>query len=308
MYSSSSYYYYYFVISIILNIISFFYFLCIIQGKKKKIEAMDLDFAKVMMGSANKDVNHLHNYIKMIVEKNLPVSMCENEAFRNMTDGLPNLSYRKVRQIILRIKLILKLKLAKRLRAAERGGIMFDSWTRYNVHYCGIIANIVGPEGAVESHLMSCFPLTNGKVRIRKNGDDSQVMLQRDGVDVIESHRFTAESYVTSINHVFENYEIDIGEWLTHLVSDNASTMRRTALLMKIPFIGCRNHLMDLVISSALPLDLTKDQIEEHQNSDLLKTLYSCQETMKGAKIQSKAGALLRARVALKPHIAVKNR
>lgn len=270
---------------------------------------MDLDFEKVMMGSANKDVHHLHNYIKMVVEKNLPVTMCENETFRKMTEGLPNLSYRKVRQIILRIKLILKLKLAKRLRMTERGGIMFDSWTRYNVHYCGIIANVVGPEGEVESHLMSCFPLTNGKVRVTRNqGDHSQVMLQRDGIDVIESHRFTAESYATSINHVFEDYEIDIGEWLTHLVSDNASTMRRTALLMNIPFIGCRNHLMDLVLSSALPLDLTKDQIEEHINAELLKTLYSCQETMKAAKIQAKAGALLRARVALKPHIAVRNR
>lgn len=187
---------------------------------------------------------------------------------------------------------------------------MFDSWGRYNVHYCGIIANIVGPTGEVESHLMSCYPLTGGKVVSSNDvdNDPSRVVHIRDGEEVIESHRFRAVDYNTSIRQVFDDYDIDIGEWLTHQVSDNAPVMAGVAKLLLVYFVGCKNHLLDLTISGSLPLEIKPDDLERHPNKDHIKTLLSCQKTMKNAKCQDIAGVILRKLTALKPIIAVLNR
>lgn len=257
-------------------------------------------------------MRHLHDYIKMVVKQNLPVSLCETETFRALNKDL-NLSYSLVRKTILRLKIIVKKRIAQRLRMANVGGIMFDSWGRYNVHYCGVIANIVGPTGEVESHLMSCFPLTGGKVVkpddvTVRNSSGERIMEIRDGLEVVESIKFCAENYVSSIETIFADFELDIDDWLTHIGSDNASVMRKVAKLLKKPFIGCKNHQLDLTVSRALPLDITQEKLQKHPNKKIIETMLSCQETMKNAKMQAKAGAVLRSLTSLKAHVAVGNR
>lgn len=267
---------------------------------------MGIDFAKHMLGKEDDKIRHLHDYIKMVVNQNLPVSLCETDAFRALNKEHPHLSYSSVRKTILRLKIIVKKRIAQRLRMANVGGIMFDSWGRYNVHYCGVIANIVGPTGEVESHLMSCFPLTGGKV---VNPDDVTVRNSSgDGLEVVESIKFCAENYVTSIETLFDDFELDIDDWLTHISSDNASVMRRVAKLLKKPFVGCKNHQLDLTVSRALPLDITQEKLQNHPNKKIIETMLSCQETMKNAKMQAKAGAVLRSLTSLKAHVAVGNR
>lgn len=267
------------------------------------------------MSKQSELVQHLYSFIKLVTEANLPLTFCENKFYQDLTRAFPKLNYRKVRYTINRLVTIVKKKIRREMKSAKRGSIMYDAWTRFNSHYIGVLVTYVDPDtGDVKSRLVGCTPLTSGQhvnpgeklpddVRVAEiqvpgeNGEDG---------GQTESFVFTAEAYAEHIKNVFQELGIDFDDWVVCQVTDNATVMRRAAKILKIYIVGCKSHGLHLAIIETLPLSGSRLQVSP--NREFVGTIHSCNTTMKNARQQGKAGAVLRALTKLRPKVMVPQR
>ncbi|KAJ0408506.1 hypothetical protein P43SY_006436 [Pythium insidiosum] len=102
-------------------------------------------------------------------------------------------------------------------------GLFFDRWTCNAIHFCAIYAVYV-VDGVCKQPLLA----------IAKMGDGQ-----------------TASAHVEKFEEVLQLYDRSNDD-IRFLVGDNCSTNQAIANLMKIPFVGCASHRLNLAVNKFL--------------------------------------------------------
>ena len=146
--------------------------------------------------------------------------------------------------------------LAAEMKAASKGSIVHDAWSKFGVHFFALFATykttreVVDEEGAVRLvtgpviSLLSVAPL-HTPVRENVDSDGFLSTAEEAEVESKESTKFTAHAHFDHICDILQNYYgIDPQCWLTNQTADSASVNISLALLLGVPHVNCENHLL----------------------------------------------------------------
>lgn len=192
---------------------------------------------------------------------------------------------------------------------------MYDAWTKFNSHYVALLVMYTDPDTKkVRTRLVSCTPLMTGR-RVRNRNDappGSRVVEMETNTDSgehTESFVFDGNAYAEHIKYVFNELGVDFHDWCICQVTDNAAVMKKAARILKIYVVGCKSHSLHLAVNASLPVGTQQNGARDASpNRNHVLTIQSCNETMKNAKMQHKAGAVLRSLTKLRPKVMVPNR
>jgi hypothetical protein len=166
----------------------------------------------------------MHQWIKFIVLKNLPVSFVDCPHTRDIARLKP-ISARTLRRHILSLRDVLKETLRKEL--PSKFVVVFDGWSEGTQHYIGVAASYMktvdGKETACQTMLSMKPLLTDGITGMR-------------AIDHIEHLSKVLEGYGKSKNDII------------CLVGDNCAVNQSMARILGIPLLGCASHKFNLAV------------------------------------------------------------
>ena len=121
----------------------------------------------------------------MIITKNLPVSVCEDEEYSLFGAKKSNFSQYRINDVILELTKLVESKIKLELKDTHCGAIMHDGWTKSGVHYVGLCATYmrklrtikhgkVVMESVPELTLVSCSPMSGVESKIKQELKDTQ--------------------------------------------------------------------------------------------------------------------------------------
>ena len=231
------------------------------------MEAMnDAYFAKVGGGSLTaqpgwehkqeySDYDHaMHDWIKLIVNKCLPLSIVEDETFRAFSKHEVPISRKQMKKVIFKLVELVEKQIGAEMKDAGIGALMHDAWTKDSIHYLGMIASYMADvtvkvHGGIEEHkkelrlvLLSVAPMVRHKETLDHDDHDED--------DVSElATKFNAEAQLSHFKSIFPYYGVEFADWAVALIGDNASVNIKTAELAKKPHVGCKNHKLNLEVN-----------------------------------------------------------
>jgi hypothetical protein len=210
--------------------------------------------------------NELFDWVEMIVMKNWAACCVENDMYRSKMKHEYRFSIKSVRAVIIAMTCFVEEKLAAEMKAAGKGSIVHDAWTKFGTHFFALFSTYMASrqflvEGSMLTvykpviSLLSVSPL-HTIARESEDEDDSE-----DLEDMEEATSFTAQVHKQHIIDILVNYYgIDIAKWITNQTADSASVNILLAKLLGIPHENCENHLLN----NEVKLWLTNSTIEEN--------------------------------------------
>jgi hypothetical protein len=201
-------------------------------------------------------VQAIHDWIELIVAKDLPLSVVEDKTFRSFSkhSGEP-ITRAYLKKVMFKMVQLIEPTIGQLMQDAGIGAIMYDGWTKDSVHYIGIIAcfmrqfpvykygKMVEYKQELEQILLSVAPM----VRDPSTIDDPDY--DEDQVDVLACE-FNASQQLKHFERILPMYGHDFHEWCVCLLGDNASVNLKTAELAEMPHIGCKNHKLNLEVNN----------------------------------------------------------
>ena len=190
----------------------------------------------------------LNDYLRLIVLKNLPVSIVEDPEFRSFHKYNETISKKALKEVVFKLVDIVDKKLGSEMKQAGRGSILHDGWTCAGVHYIGLFACYVLSEDvngvkkdSIQLSLLSVSPMAR-----TESGEDS-----KDGKEVYDETavNFNAETCAEHIRNIFRYYGLDVEEWAVCQMANNCSVNLKVADLLGIPHVACKNHLLNLEVN-----------------------------------------------------------
>jgi hypothetical protein len=120
-------------------------------------------------------------------------------------------SIKTVRVVIIAMTCAVEVKLAAEMKAARKGPIIHDSWTKFGTHFFGLFSTYMAShqylvEGSMLTiyqpiiYLLSVSPL-HPIARVSKDEDDSE-----DLEDMEEATNFTAQAHKEHIDNILTKY------------------------------------------------------------------------------------------------------
>ena len=242
----------------------------------------------------------LHDYVRLIVLKNLPVSVVEDPEYRKFHRYNEVISKRLFKEVIFKMVDLVDKKLSEEMKRCGKGSILHDGWTCAGVHYIALFA---------------CYSLERQRLKQEKEEpDDDGVQLSLLSVspmartESVEDEKelevfdetavnFSSQTHAEHIRNVFRYYGVDVEDWAVCQTADNCSVNLKVAELLKIPHVACKNHILNLEVN-----EMVKN------SRDLEGTINTIHETMSQCKKKLKNAALLRNLVNLVPVLHNKTR
>ena len=250
----------------------------------------------------------MNDFLRLIVLKNLPLSIVEDEEFRKFHRYSDVISKRLLKDTIFKLVDIVDRKLGEEMKAAGKGSILHDGWTCAGVHYIAILAcypytagvkvkeetkqgdHEVEPENGIRLSLVSVSPMARTEDCAEGDDDEAEVFDET-------AVNFSSATHAEHIRNVFRYYGIDVEDWAVCQTADNCSVNLKVADLLGISHVACKNHLLNLEVN---------EMVKQHR--DLEGTLNTIHETMSQCKKKLKNAALLRNLVNLVPVLHNKTR
>jgi hypothetical protein len=167
-------------------------------------------------GFVDEDTNNLYDWMRWLVERNLPLSEVEEKLTRELVRMRPTTAETLKRTM---------RKVAERVGnkiSNEMGtifGIMFDGWSHRSTHYLATFA-VFTVENVRVQRLMAISPMEEG---------------------------MTADAHIEYLGSVLAVYEKD-KSMVKFLVADNCNTNKSIATKMRVPLIGCASHRFNLAV------------------------------------------------------------
>lgn len=268
------------------------------DAKKRKT---DFGVEEYFKSKVTPRVKAIYAYLLLIIMHNMPLSIVEMQNVRNFSKYTEKFSRATLRKVILKLTELVEQRISRELKAAHVGTILHDGWSYGGVHYIGLFASYIRQVGickadkinqtqdVVELTLLSCAPMGNTDTE-DNNGSEEDY-------DVKEAVEFSAATHVKHIHDMFRFYDVDVKDWVVCQVADNCRVNKKVALLLGIPHVGCKSHLLNLEVNFMVRMV-----------PDLEKTLDSIHQTMLQCKQRLRNAALLRNIVELRPIIHNKTR
>ena len=166
-----------------------------------------------------KDVE-IYDFVKMIVKKNLPLSVVEDPDYRQVFKHTFKYSRALIRDIIFHLVPMVKKAISGEMKEAGYGGVMHDGWRKFGTHYVALFAqfNRIIQQNLRRITRRSCIPtnvlLAMGPMLNVPVPDDTEDNKET-GTEMnsAEATRFTAEVHDKYFKDVFREYEIEFEEW-----------------------------------------------------------------------------------------------
>ncbi len=231
----------------------------------------------------------LHAYLRLIVLRNLRLSIVECTSFRSLSKFSEVIRCRQLTAAIVELATLVEKCISDEI-PQTKGAVIYDSWTINSPHFTAIVASYFLPVPAVEN----CVSISVSHPRLalpailpisqRIGSDESQCSF--------ESTRFNAESYIQFLNETFDVYSSSFEEYCLALIGDNVSSNLRVSRMTGKPHISRASHRLNLEV---------KSMIENH--ADLSNAITSVRVTMREVKPKLKSSAELRNLIDLSPVI-----
>ena len=174
-------------------------------------------------------VNNMTNWIELMVMKNLPLALVDDDMFRKASCYTPvsSNSLKKYMELLCR-------EMEEELRniLPKMFGIIFDGWSEGNDHFIALFA-CYHQKGETKTPLLAFQPIPDYDA---SNETDYQL---------------TAAAHKEFIISTLAFYK-RVPEALTFLVGDNCSTNKSLATLCGVPLIGCGSHRLNLAVKTFL--------------------------------------------------------
>jgi len=174
-------------------------------------------------------VKNMHSWIELMVMKNLPLTLVDDELFRRAScyDPVSSNSLKKYMELLCR-----KMEVELRTYLPMKFGIIFDGWSEGNDHYIALLA-CYDHKGETKTPLLAFQPIPDYDA---SNETDYQL---------------TAAAHKEFIISTLAFYQRE-PEALTFLVGDNCSTNKALATQCGVPLIGCGSHRLNLAVKRVL--------------------------------------------------------
>lgn len=199
-----------------------------IQSAHKDYQNIMKDNAKSMFTVPSKVIN-MHSWIELMVMKNFPLTLVDDELFRKATcyDTISSNSLKKYMDLLCR-------KVEDELRAdlPKKFGIIFDGWSEGSDHFIALFA-CYDCKGETKTPLLAFQPLPD-----------------YDASTEIE-YQLTAAAHKEFIISTLAYYQKG-PESSAFLVGDNCSTNKALATLCRVPLVGCGSHRLNLAVKRFL--------------------------------------------------------
>ena len=208
------------------------------------------------VASSKQEHKDMMAWIKFIIDTNSPLTCVENPSYREFSKTVNNFSFQRIKDVLINLNIHVEECIAKELKEAGRGAIMYDAWSKCGVHYIGLFAcynrhmkivqnGVSLIETIPEITLTSVAPMLSAKDEETEDEIEQEIACQ-----------FNAELHAEHFRSIFEEfYGIDIEKWAVCCIADNTTTNQKTAKLLKIPHVGCENHLLNLDVKDWIEND-----------------------------------------------------
>ena len=233
----------------------------------------------------------VHGWIKLIVNKSLPVIYVEDEEVREFSRHEVPLSARYLNKVIFKLVELVEKAIGEEMKQSPIGAIMHDGWSKVSTHYFGLYAcyshkvgNVFSPRIA----LLAVAPIQEtSEEDSSDDDDDDDSSAVSDGktasvsktapvgktapvsktAPVGETATFNADAHCGFIRKTFEYYDVDFDSWCVAQICDNTSVNRSIAVKLDIKHIGCKSHQLALDVKDMLKEDTASskllDQVHE---------------------------------------------
>lgn len=161
------------------------------------------------------ETNHRYQWLRWIIERNLPITEVDNTVTRSMSKWLP-ISSKSLKQCMQTVARNVRAVVGREMGSSF--GLMFDGWPHGSMHYVRLysVHEVMGDR---RERLLSLSPLDDG----------SQ----------------TAEAHVSMIKSVLSIYNKTLA-MVVVIVGDNCSSTQKIATLLGVPLVGCASHRFNL--------------------------------------------------------------
>jgi hypothetical protein len=190
------------------------------------------------------------DWVEMIVMENWGLSTVENELYQKRLKQTNSLSIKRVLAVIIAMICAVKKILAAKMRAAKKGSLVHDVWSKFGAHYFALFATYMatcqsvvdGVMTAVTKPVISFLSVAPLHTSV-KEGDNSDGFLPTaDEAEVEEAVKFTAKEHYDHMTDLLSNfYGIeDPKNWITNQTADSASVNLKLAKRLGISHINVR--------------------------------------------------------------------
>lgn len=235
----------------------------------------------------------MHDYIRLIVMKNLPITTVEDEFYRSFSKWPFEFGVKRVRRVMFALTEIVENKIGDEMVKARFGAIMHDGWTKGGVHYIGIFSCYLVRDDigrlTPQITLLAVSPM--GKVRDENEVTDPELTKEQETV------KFDADAHRNFFGETMKWYKVNAKKWIRASIADNTTTNLKIARDMGIPHVGCNSHKLNLDVERFVRND-----------SELSALIEKTHTLMTSAKRKLKNAALLRNETDLKPVLHNKTR
>ena len=172
--------------------------------------------------------SEVYDFIKMIVRKNLPLSVVDDNDYRVAFKHQHKFSSKLIRDVLFNLVPMVEEAITKEMKCAELGAIMHDGWSKFGTHYVALFAQyncrtttFIGKVKKVTinpaSVLLAVRPMLN--VPVTDEGKDESETEEDEEREEDEATSFTSEVHVKFFKDVFDSYGISLDEWAVCQVS-----------------------------------------------------------------------------------------
>ena len=201
----------------------------------------------------NPEENSLYDWIRMIVDKNWPVSSVEDRDYRAVFKHTHKVSYKRICMMIFLLGELVEEKITSQLQNKHAVAI-YDGLTRSGTHYIALYVSYIlneGEEGErLEINLLGCSPMPASEAEEEEIERFSGVDDEND-----ESHyaaKFDATTMQSFINNLLLQYNQSVDSLLLAFVADNTEVNRKMAKDANLPHLPCHNHTVALDVSKLI--------------------------------------------------------
>ncbi|KAH9105198.1 hypothetical protein AeMF1_018909 [Aphanomyces euteiches] len=192
--------------------------------QNSKAVLSNFDFVSTKAGS-------LYGWNDLIVNRNLPFTIVEDEKFRKYTE-LEWTCKKTLQKTMRSLEILVEKKIADVL--PKRFGLIMDGWSSHGTAYCAIFASFVDDSGSLLCPLLAFSPLP-------------------DEAD------FSADQHIQFIIDTLDVFKKSLDN-IVCISGDTCSVNQAIARRIGVPLIGCSSHKFNLAV---------KAYIQDHE--ELLK-------------------------------------
>ena len=229
-------------------------FLLELLSQKKRDRAVAVAPGQTTISSfyayCSDEARNIADWIQLILFENFPLDSCDKKRHPVLAKyvTLSSMSRKTTSKYLMLLHEKVKLKVQKIL--PKRFVCMFDGWSLGTEHYLGLFVVFMDSKTATKKRvLLSCM--------VADDVDESTEYT----ADVNESLKYfglTAEDLYDEVLDVLRDYGFsesqldEIENTVQAFIGDNVYANRKLARIVKVPFVGCRSHLLNLAVNAGI--------------------------------------------------------